>query len=201
MCNRLAGSGELMSVPSSEPELQALMVAGLDGDATAYRDLLVKLSGQLRAYFKGQLVRINRGPVEAEDLVQEVLMAIHTRRHTYDRAQLFTPWMYGIARYKFLDYLRRTKGSTKEAPIEDLPEMGVVDDSAHIESALDLERLLTRIPLNARQAIQCVKLDGLSVAEAAERTGMSESAVKVSVHRGLKFLARVMHKEMTQRED
>ncbi len=190
-----------MSVRSSELELQALMVAGLDGDANAYRALLVKLSAQLRAYFKGQLVHFNRGPVEAEDLVQEALMAMHTRRHTYDRAQLFTPWVYAIARYKFLDYLRRTKRSTKDAPIEDLPEMGIEDDSAHVESALDLEKLLGLIPLKARQAIQSVKLDGLSVAEAAAQTGMSESAVKVSVHRGLKFLASAMHKEMTHHEN
>lgn len=190
-----------MDVRASEIELHALMVAGLDGDANAYRALLVKLSGQLRAYFKGQLVHFSRGPVEAEDLVQEALMAIHTQRHTYDRAQLFTPWVYAIARYKFLDYLRRTKRSTKDAPIEDLPEMGVVDDSAHVESALDLEKLLGRIPLKARQAIRSVKLDGLSVAEAAAKTGMSESAVKVSVHRGLKFLGSVMHKEMTHHEN
>src|SRR5436309_1110521 len=100
-----------MDIRSSEPELRELMVAGLEGDATAHRTLLDRLSSQLRAYFKGQLNRIGRGAVEAEDLVQEVLIAIHTRRHTYDRSQLFTPWMYAIARYKFLDYLRRTKAS------------------------------------------------------------------------------------------
>jgi len=71
-----------MDVRSSEPELRALMIAGLDGDAAGHRALLEKLSGQLRAYFKGQLSRIGRGPVEAEDLVQEALIAIHTRRHT-----------------------------------------------------------------------------------------------------------------------
>src|SRR5579863_7558692 len=75
-CNRCVGFGELMSVRSSELELQALMVSGLDGDANAYRALLVKRREQLRAYFKGQLIHFNRGTVEAEDLVQEALMAI-----------------------------------------------------------------------------------------------------------------------------
>lgn len=70
------------TVRSAEADLKPLMIAGLDGDAKAYRELLEKLGSQLRAYFKGQLARINRGPVEAEDLVQEVLMAIHTRRHS-----------------------------------------------------------------------------------------------------------------------
>ena len=184
-----------MDVPSSEPELRALMTAGLDGDAIAYKMLLERLSSQLRTYFKGQLNRLNRGPVEAEDLVQEALIAIHTRRHTYDRSQLFTPWVYAIARYKFVDYLRRTKQSIKDLPIEDAEEVNVPDDGAHVESGLDLEKLMTGLPPRIRQAIQAVKLDGLSVREAAEQCGMSESNVKVSVHRGLKALALQIRKE------
>jgi RNA polymerase sigma-70 factor, ECF subfamily len=194
-CNQTRGSDELMDVRSSEPELRALMIAGLDGDAAAYRALLERLSGQLRAYFKGQINRVNRGPVEAEDLVQEALIAIHTRRHTYDRSQLFTPWVYAIARYKFVDYVRRTKLSASDVPIDEAEELTAHDDTAHAESTLDLERLLAEISPKARQAIQYVKLDGLSVSEAAARSGMSESAVKVSVHRGLQALARLISKE------
>lgn len=181
-----------MEVRANEPELKALMVAGLDGNETAYRALLKKLSDQLRAYFRGQIARANRGLVEAEDLVQETLIAIHTRRHTYDRSQLFTPWLYAIARYKFLDFLRRTKASIKDVPIEEAPEIETPDDGTYVESTLDLEKLLAELSPKARRAIQYVKLDGLSVSQAAERTGMSESAVKVSVHRGLKSLARLI---------
>jgi RNA polymerase sigma-70 factor (ECF subfamily) len=177
-----------MDVRSNEAELRDLMVAGLDGDAAAHKALLAKLSGHLRAYFKRHLARINRDS-EAEDLVQEVLIAVHTHRRTYDRSQLFTPWMYAIARYKFLDYLRRTKEFRKDVPIEEAEEIIARDDHAAVESTLDLEKLMARISPKARQAIRCVKLDGLSVAEAAERCGMSESSVKVSVHRGLKALA------------
>src|SRR5467141_4372947 len=184
-----------MDVQSTEPELRALMMAGLDGEAASHKALLEMLSSQLRAYFKGQLGRFNRGPVEAEDLVQEALIAIHTRRHTYDPSQLFTPWVYGIARYKFLDYLRRTKVSAADVPIDEAQELAVHDDSAHVESSLDLQRLLAELSPKARQAIQYVKLDGLSVSEAAARSGMSESAVKVSVHRGLKALARLIGEE------
>ncbi|MEI4908063.1 sigma factor, partial [Klebsiella pneumoniae] len=72
----------------------------------------------LRAYFKGQLARIGRGPSDAEDLVQETLIALHTRRHTYDRSQLLTPWVYAIARYRLVDYLRRTKSANMDAPVE-----------------------------------------------------------------------------------
>lgn len=181
-----------MEVRPNEAGLKTLMVAALDGNETAYRALLDKLSNLLRTFFRGQLGRIDRGLVEAEDLVQETLIAIHTRRHTYDRAQLFTPWVYAIARYKFLDYLRRTKASIKDVPIEEAPELETRDDGAQVESTLDLEKLLTEISPKARRAIQYVKLDGLSVSETAQRTGMSESAIKVSVHRGLRSLARLI---------
>jgi len=184
-----------MDVRSSEAELRDLMIAGLDGDAAAHKALLAKLSGHLRAYFKKHVARINRDPVEAEDLVQEVLMAVHTHRRTYDRSQLFTPWMYAIARYKFLDYLRRTKEFKKDLPIEEAEEIVARDDHATVESTLDLEKLMARISPKASQAIRCVKLDGLSVAEAAARCGMSESSVKVSVHRGLKALALLIGEE------
>src|ERR1700716_3862600 len=184
-----------MDIRTSEPDLRAMMISGLDGDAAAHRALLERLSSQLRAYFKGQLNRISRGPVEAEDLVQETLIAVHTRRHTYDRFQLFTPWVYAIARYKFLDYLRRTKVSAADVPIDEVQELAVHDDSARVESSLDLKRLLGELSPRARQTIQYVKLDGLSVSEAAARSGMSESAVKVSVHRGLKALARLIREE------
>ena len=84
------------------------MLAGLQGDAASYRLLLTQLSGHLRAYYKGRLARIGRGATEAEDLTQEALMAIHTRRHTYDPAEPLTPWVHAIARYKLIDHLRRT---------------------------------------------------------------------------------------------
>ena len=184
-----------MDVTSTESELRALMLASRDGDTTAYRTLLERLSGQLRAYYKGQLNRVNRGAVEAEDLVQEALLAIHTRRHTYDHSQPFTPWVYAIARYKFIDYLRRTKVSAKDVPVEETEELTARDESRQVESSLDLDRLLMGLSPKVKQIIQYVKLDGLSVSEVAARCGMSESAVKVSVHRGLKALALLIGKE------
>jgi RNA polymerase sigma-70 factor (ECF subfamily) len=181
-----------MDVSTSELELRALMISGLNGDAAAHRTLLENLSSRLRGYFTGQLNRIGRGPVEAEDLVQEALMAIHTRRHTYDSAQLFTPWVYAIARYKFIDYLRREKASMRDLPIEDTKELAASDSCGQVESSLDLERLMAGLAPKARQAIQAVKLDGLSVSEAAAQCGMSESNVKVTVHRALKAMARLI---------
>lgn len=180
---------------TNEVELRALVTASFDGDAAAYRALLDRLSRHLRAYYKNKLGRIGRSATEAEDLVQDALMAIHTRRHTYDLGQPFTPWVHAIARYKLIDHLRHTKASMTDVPIEDAGEVMAQDDYAGAESALDLNRLLARLPEKMRGAIRCVKLEGLSVAEAAARCGMSESAVKVSIHRGLKALALAIAQE------
>jgi RNA polymerase sigma-70 factor, ECF subfamily len=169
-----------------ERELRALMTARLDGDAGAYRRLLEQLTSHLRAYYKHRFARIGHDPTEAEDLLQEALIAVHTHRHTYDRSRPFTPWIYAIARYKFLDHLRRTKSSFKDLPMETAERLTASSDLAAVESGLDLQRLMSKISAKARQAIQYVKLEGLSISEAATRCGMSESAVKVAVHRGLK---------------
>lgn len=180
---------------ANEAELKGLMVAGLEGDASAYRILLDRLSRYLRGYYKTKLTRYGRGATEAEDLVQEVLMAIHTRRHTYKPDEPFTPWMHAIARYKLIDHLRRTRGMQADVPLDDVGEMMAHDDHVRVESGYDLQKLLSEIPDKMRRAIQCVKIDGLSVAEAARRCGMSESAVKVNVHRGLRALAALIAQE------
>lgn len=174
---------------TNEQELKSLMTAGLDGDGAAYRMLLERLSPHLRSYYRGRLERAGRVPSDAEDLVQDALLAIHTRRHTYDRAELFTPWMHAIARYKLIDYLRRTNASRTDVPIDDADELTARADHDGVDSSIDLGRLMARLPVKMRRAIQYVKLDGLSVAEAARRSGMTEAAIKINIHRGLKVLS------------
>ena len=178
-----------MNLRSDEVELRGLMLAGLDGDAAAHKALLTRLSASLRAYFKTHLARIGRGPADAEDLVQETLIALHTRRHTYDRSKPLTPWVYAIARYRLVDFLRRTRTSMADVAIDEADQVPANDDPSSVESGLDLEKLMAQLTPKARQAIQFVKLEGLSVGEAAARSGMSASAIKVSVHRGLKALS------------
>ncbi len=162
---------------TKEAALRALMITGLKGDAAAYRALLSGLSGHLRGYYRNKLVRAGRGTEEAEDLVQESLMAVHTRRHTYDPTQLLMPWVYAIARYKLIS------------------EIIAADGEPATESNLDLNKLLARLPDKVRLAIQYVKIEGLSVVEAAARCGISESAIKTNVHRGLKKLSAVISQE------
>ena len=108
--------------------------------------------------------------------------------------------MHAIARYKLIDHLRRTRASLADVPIDDAADITAQEDHGGTESAYDLHRLLSRLPDKMRRAIQCVKLDGLSVAEAAVRCGMSKSAVKVNVYRGLRALAASIAREQTHED-
>ena len=175
-------------------ELKALMLASLDGSAVSYRALLERLSSRLRAYYKGKLARVGRGATEAEDLMQEVLLAIHLKRHTYDTGEPFTPWVYTIARYKLIDYLRRTR-SAASVPIDEGTQVMAQDDNAAAESSHDVRKLLRRLPEKVRCSIECVKLEGRTVAEAAVRCDISESGVKINIHRGLRALATFIAQE------
>jgi RNA polymerase sigma-70 factor (ECF subfamily) len=167
--------------------LKELLVRGLSGEAAAYAAFLKDLSAFLRAFLRGRLARV---PDEVEDLVQETLLAVHNQRHTYDAAQPLTAWVHAIARYKMIDFLRRRAGrEAMNDPLEDDSDfLGASDEEAR-EAKRDMATLLARLPDRHRLPIQLVKIEGLSVAEAAKRTGMSESAVKVGIHRGLKALA------------
>lgn len=181
---------------ADETELKRLMVASQAGDASAYRALLDQMSRYLRGYYKTKLTRSGRSASEAEDLVQEVLMAIHTRRHTYNADEPFTPWMHAIARYKLIDHLRRRQGGPADVPLEDIGEVAAHDDHVAVESGYDLQTLLGRLPEKMRRAIQHVKIEGLSVAETAKLCDMSESAVKVNIHRGLRTLEDMIAREV-----
>jgi RNA polymerase sigma-70 factor (ECF subfamily) len=159
------------------------MLAGLAGEAEPYRRLLDELSRLLRAYYA------RRCPpgLDAEDLVQETLIAVHTRRATYDAGQPFTAWAYAIARYKLVDALRRGRAHLR-APAEDAEALFVPAGADAAMAARDLERMMAGLTPRTRELIRDVKVLGLSTREAAEKHGMTESAVKVAVHRGLKAL-------------
>src|SRR3979490_1453940 len=133
-----------MQVP--EAELKNLMLAGLDGDAAAHRSLLTHLSDYLRAYYRRQLGRVGRSATGAGDLGQEALLAIHTRRHTYDPVEPLTPWVHAIARYKLIDHLRRTRASRADVPIDNAADIVAHDDHSGAESAHDLGKLMSQLP-------------------------------------------------------
>lgn len=172
---------------AAETRLRALLLAGLDGDAAAYRAFLSELSGRLRAYLRKRLYHLHD---EVEDIVQETLLAVHNARHTYRTDQPLTAWVHAIARYKLMDFLRaRSRHEAHHDPLEEEHELFAACDEEPAQARRDVGALLEQLPDRQRLPIVHVKLQGLSVAETARLTGMSESAVKVGIHRGLKALA------------
>ena len=171
----------------SEERLRGLLVRGLAGDALAYHAFLKELTGHLRAFLRKRCARL---PEEVEDLVQESLLAVHNQRHTYDLGQPVTAWVYAIARYKLIDLLRRrSRTDVLNDPLDEENELLISSDNEAAEARRDVAKLLEDLPDRQRVPIIHMKIEGLSVTETARRTGMSESAVKVGVHRGLKTLA------------
>lgn len=170
-----------------EEHLRDLLLRGLQADAAAYERFLKELGAHLRAFLRR---RLSQYLGEVEDLVQETLLAIHNQRHTYRPDMPVTAWAHAIARYKLIDWLRSHR--VKEAlndPLDDAGELFASSDEEAAEARRDLGRLLQTLPDKQRLPIEYVKLEGLSVVETARLTGLSESAVKVGVHRGLKALA------------
>jgi RNA polymerase sigma-70 factor (ECF subfamily) len=171
----------------TESRLRELLVLGLAGDSAAYHGFLKALSAHLRAYFRKRLFQ---RPDEVEDLVQETLLAVHNQRQTYRSEQPLTAWVHAIARYKLVDMLRAR--SSREAltdPLDDEMEVFAKSDTDAADAQRDLGKLLDTLPDKQRLPIVHVKVEGLSVVEAAKLTGMSESAIKIGVHRGMKALA------------
>ena len=172
---------------ASEERLRKLLLGGLAGDTRVYADFLRELSAHLRPYFRRRLAR---WPDDVEDLVQEALLAVHNQRHTYDAGLPVTAWVHAIARYKLIDRLRRRAGRDAATDaFDDDADWAGVDEQPAADARQDVAKLLARLPDRFRLPIQYVKVEGLTVAEAARKTGMSESAVKIGIHRGLKALA------------
>lgn len=122
--------------------------------------------------------------------MQETLLAVHNQRHTYRRDQPLTAWVHAIARYKLVDMLRaRASREALTDPLDDELEVFAKSDTDAADAQRDLGKLLNTLPDKQRLPIVHVKVEGLSVVEAARLTGMSESAIKIGVHRGMKALA------------
>ncbi len=159
------------------------MAAAQGGDAVAYRRLLGEVRPWLVAYYRRRLP-----PAYVEDSVQEAMIALHDKRRTYDPARPFSAWIAGIARYKWIDRLR----AMGRAPLAELPDNLVDEGQNHGDAVLNatvLTQMLTTLKPPQAEAIRLVKLLGLSIEEAAARTGQLESLVKVNIHRGLARLA------------
>jgi RNA polymerase sigma factor (sigma-70 family) len=175
--------------------LGSLMRAAQEGDGKAYLRLLTEITPLLRRVIGRQRRFMQASDVE--DIVQEVLISIHSVRATYDPARPFMPWLVAIARNRTIDAARRYgRVAANEVSGVDFPETfsseatNLVDDTYGDPEAL--REAVSRLPPGQRQAIEMLKLREMSLKEAAAATGMSVSALKIAVHRGVKSLRKAL---------
>lgn len=177
-----------MNTRRLEEEWEELMRAALTGDPSAYRRLLVSLTPRLRAVARRDCVRLGMDHGEAEDVVQEVLLAIHLKRDSWDQTRPFAPWLMTIARNKMID-ARRRRGRAVTTSIDDFSEVLPAESDEDPTDRLDLDRMIEKLGTRQRDLVRSLSLEGRSVQETAQRLDMTEGAVRVALHRALKTLA------------
>ena len=177
-----------------DQNLAALMQAAQAGDGAAYVELLRIVTPQVRR------IVIHRrgfaGREDVEDLVQDVLLSLHAVRATYDPRRPFMPWLLAIIRHRLADGARRYARTTAhEVRVED-PYVTFRDTPTNIDldpyEALTLQRAVQALPRIQRDAIELLKLQGLSLKEAAAATGSTVGALKVATHRALTTLRGIL---------
>jgi len=169
------------------------MRAAIGGDAASYRQLLDSLSHSLRAVTRRGFAQAGAALNDVEDVVQETLLAIHLKRHTWKSDQPLGPWVRAIARHKLIDALRR-RGRRIEVPIEAVLDFLAADEPRSDLDRQDAARLVDGLRGRQQVIVRAISLEGQSIREVAERLGMNEGAVRVALHRGLKALA-AMHRK------
>jgi RNA polymerase sigma-70 factor (ECF subfamily) len=169
------------------------MLAALKGHEPSYRAVLDEIARAVRAVVRAALARAGRGNQDAEDIVQEILIAIHVKRETWDVAQPLSPWVNAITRHKLIDCLRR-QGVRAAVPIDAVSETlaAPVEDAAPMG---DVRKLLNHLPERDRRIVEDISLAGRSISETASALGMREGAVRVALHRAIKKLAALYRRD------
>lgn len=181
---RLAGD---RAVKIAQTDLAMMMARAQDGDNRAYATLLDHCQHWLTRFFARRIA-----PSQIDDLVQETLISVHRKRATYDPTRPFLPWLAAIARYRWIDQLRK---DYRNETVDHSEDFAVESDEEPITARLSIDRLLALLDPAQAQAITLVKIDGLTSSEAASRSGQSESLIRVNIHRGLKKLAAIVESE------
>jgi len=164
-----------------------MMKAAMAGDEAVYRRLLGDIGRSVRAMARAAFARARLGDADVEDAVQETLLAIHLKRHTWDPGQRLAPWVHAIARHKIIDAMRR-RGARRAEPIEDFQDFLAAPEAEDPHALSDAKRLMDALNPRQRDIVQSISLDGKSIAATAERLEMTEVAVRVALHRALKSL-------------
>jgi RNA polymerase sigma-70 factor (ECF subfamily) len=174
---------------ADEAELARMLRAALSGDEQAYAAFLARVAALVRG-----VTRRNAGSgVEVEDVVQETLLAIHLKRHTWREDAAVGPWLYAIARFKLIDAFRKI-GRRMEVVLDEASEAPAEQDEERA-SERDIGRALAALAPGQRAVVSSISVDGRSIAETATALGMREGAVRVALHRGLATIARKFGQE------
>jgi RNA polymerase sigma-70 factor, ECF subfamily len=182
------GSGrEGERVQDCEQRWAADMRAAQRGCAQSYARLLGDIAGSFHLVAGGDLGRFGLQPADTDDVLQETLLALHIKRHTWSADRPFLPWVRAIARHKALDMARR-RGRRVQVPIEEVADTLPAPQAAP-DYSQPLECFLKELPQRQRQVVDALAMKGASVQETAHKLNMSRGAVYVAFHRALAALA------------
>ncbi len=181
-------------VRDHEDEWTGLMRSAIAGDIAAYQRLLGAVAPVLRATARRGLARAGQPVDQAEDIVQDILLAVHLKRHTWDADAPFAPWLFAIARNKLIDALRR-RGRRVFVNIDDFAEAIPGEMPEETVPAREVAAHLEALPARQRDVLQSIAVDGASIKATAAKLSMSEGAVRVALHRGLASLTARLRKE------
>jgi len=180
-----------MTVEEREQRWAEAMRAERRRDAVAYERMLKEVATALRRSLAPRLVRVSLGAHEADDLVQEILIGLPRKRHTWDPARPFLPWLHTITRYKLIDFMRHRRGDTRrrvDLALEDWVE--IVESPADEAdcSTWEVDRHLAVLPVSQRKIVRAIAVEGASVRSVAQGLATSEGAVRVTLHRAIRRL-------------
>jgi len=181
-------------VRGREDEWTGLMRSGMAGDNAAYHRLLKAITPVLRAASRRGLTRAGQSPDQAEDIVQDILLAVHLKRHTWDVNAPFAPWLFAIARNKLIDALRR-RGKRVFVNIDDFAETLPEQPKAETASAAEVTAQLNTLPQRQREVLQSIAVESASIKDTARKFSMSEGAVRVALHRALSSLTAKLREQ------
>ena len=177
-----------------EDEWTGLMRSAISGDSAAYHRLLKAVTPVLRAAARRGLARAGQPVDQSEDIVQDILLAVHLKRHTWDVSAPFAPWLFAIARNKLIDALRR-RGRRIFVNIDDFAEVLPGEAAAETASAGEVAAQLQSLPARQRDVLQSIAVDSASIKDTAVKLSMSEGAVRVALHRGLTRLTAKLREQ------
>jgi RNA polymerase sigma-70 factor, ECF subfamily len=181
-------------VREREDEWTGLMRLAISGDSAAYQRLLKAVTPVLRAAARRGLARAGQPVDQSEDIVQDILLAVHLKRHTWDANAPFAPWLFAIARNKLIDALRR-RGRRIFVNIDDFAEVIASEPSAETAPASEVAAQLQSLPARQREVLQSIAVDSASIRDTAAKFAMSEGAVRVALHRGLASLTAKLREQ------